>query len=106
MFFVKIFGCLSLFLLIQIFASDSELDEELMLESEVSELEAKIQIDYEDVYFNNELDYNCAPHPVEEMNNDNDYTHDNNSKEEIPDDSDNDGYSRYGGYNEYSESDK
>ncbi|KAF0436883.1 hypothetical protein F8M41_004644 [Gigaspora margarita] len=31
--------CLSLFLLIRIFASDSELDEELMLESEVSELE-------------------------------------------------------------------
>src|SRR2546430_7633296 len=52
-------GCLSLFLLIRIFASDSELDEELMLESEVSELEvanvvtpakAEIQIDY-DVYF-------------------------------------------------------
>jgi len=69
-------GCLSLFLLIRIFASDSELDEELMLESEVSELEvanvvtsakAGIQIDYDGVYFDDEFDHDSSPRSVRQM---------------------------------------
>src|SRR5437764_11256329 len=87
-------GCLSLFLLIRIFASDSELDEELMLESEVSELEvanvvtpakAAIQIDY-DVYFDDEFDHDSSPRSVKETNEDkvdydSDCSHNNDSEE-------------------------
>jgi hypothetical protein len=58
-------GCLSLFLLIRIFASDSELDEELMFESEVSELEVvnvvtPAKADYDDVYFDDEFDHDSS----------------------------------------------
>ena len=65
----------------------------------------RVQSD-DDVYFDEEVDHDSAPHPVEETNDDNDCSHDNDSEEEIPDDSDDDGYNGYGGYNEYGECDR
>ena len=50
--------------------------------------------------------FDSAPHPVKEMNDDNNCSHDNNSEEEMLDDSDDDGYNGYGGYNEYGERDR
>ncbi|PKK57142.1 hypothetical protein RhiirC2_798605 [Rhizophagus irregularis] len=64
----------------------------------------RVQSD-DDVYFNEEVDHDSAPHPVEETDDD-DCSHDNDSEEEMPDDSDDDGYNRYGGYNEYGECDR
>ncbi|PKY33606.1 hypothetical protein RhiirB3_394934 [Rhizophagus irregularis] len=61
----------------------------------------RVQSD-DDVYFGEEVDHDSAPHPVEETNDD-DCSHDNDSEEEMPDD---DGYNRYGGYNEYGECDR
>ncbi|GES88773.1 hypothetical protein GLOIN_2v1030212 [Rhizophagus clarus] len=55
----------------------------------------------DDVYFDEEVDHDSTPHPVEETNDDNDCSHNNDSEEEMPDDSDDDGYNGYGGYNEY-----
>ncbi|RGB22690.1 hypothetical protein C1646_748454 [Rhizophagus diaphanus] len=60
----------------------------------------------DDVYFDEEVDHDSAPHPVEETNDDNDCSHNNDSEEEMPDDSDDDGYNGYGGYNEYGECDR
>ncbi|UZO04440.1 uncharacterized protein OCT59_024826 [Rhizophagus irregularis] len=53
----------------------------------------------DDVYFNEEVDHDSTPHPVKE-------TSDNDSEEEMPDESDDDEYDRYGGYNEYGECDR
>ncbi|PKB98629.1 hypothetical protein RhiirA5_98712 [Rhizophagus irregularis] len=64
----------------------------------------RVQSD-DDVYFDEEVDHDSAPHPVEETDDD-DCSHDNDSEEEMPDDSDDDGYNRYGGYNEYGECDR
>src|SRR5581483_1882467 len=83
-----------------------------MLESEVSELEvanvvtpakAEIQIDYDDVYFDDEFDHDSSSQSVKETNedkvdDDSDCSHNNDSEEEMPDDSDDDGYDEYGGH--------
>ncbi|RGB36024.1 hypothetical protein C1646_758637 [Rhizophagus diaphanus] len=64
-------------------------------------------IDDETLYgSDDEGDHDSAPNPVEETNGDSDCSHDNDSEEEMPDESDNDGYDRYGGYNEYGECDR
>ncbi|CAB4413594.1 unnamed protein product [Rhizophagus irregularis] len=64
----------------------------------------RVQSD-DDVYFGEEVDHDSAPHPVEETNDD-DCSHDNDSEEEMLEDSDDDGYNDYGGYNEYGECDR
>jgi hypothetical protein len=47
--------------------------------------------------------FDSAPHLIEETNDDNDCSHDNDSKEKMQDDSNEDGYNEYNGYNEYGE---
>ncbi|CAB5201968.1 unnamed protein product [Rhizophagus irregularis] len=64
----------------------------------------RVQSD-DDVYFDEEVDHDSAPHSVEETNDDNDCSHNNDSEKEMPDDSD-DGYDGYGGYNKYGERDR
>ncbi|GBC18183.2 hypothetical protein GLOIN_2v1030212 [Rhizophagus irregularis DAOM 181602=DAOM 197198] len=53
-----------------------------------------------------EVDHDSVPHPVEETNYDSDCSHDNDSEEEMLDDSDDDGYDRYGGYDEWGNRDR
>ncbi|CAG8737957.1 10607_t:CDS:2 [Dentiscutata erythropus] len=85
---------------------------------------AETNIDYDDVYFDEEFDDDVyfdeevasrsdkvEPGQRSSSNqalshDDSDHSHNNDSEEEMPDESDDDGYSGCGGYNEYGESDR
>jgi hypothetical protein len=61
-------------------------------------------ISNDDMYFNETNDANTHNGDSNSCNEDSDP--DSNSEDEIPGDSDDDGYDRYGGYNEYGECDR
>ncbi|GES92571.1 hypothetical protein GLOIN_2v1030212 [Rhizophagus clarus] len=83
------------------------IDDETLYEGTPYENEAKIEKKVVNkVKSDDEVDHNSAPHPVEETNDDSDCSHDNDSEEEMPDESDDNGYDRYSGYNEYGECDR
>src|SRR5213595_836915 len=84
---------------------------------QIAPVKAEINIDYDDVYFDEELDYDSTPQSVKETNeevvsqsvktdDDSNCNRNSDSEEEMPDDSDDDGYNGYGGYNEYDERDR
>ncbi|PKC08903.1 hypothetical protein RhiirA5_499651 [Rhizophagus irregularis] len=87
------------------------------ISSEQLSLLRQRSIDYDDVYFDEELDYDSTPQSVKETNeevvsqsvktdDDSNCNRNSDSEEEMPDDSDDDGYNGYGGYNEYDECDR
>ncbi|RIA92759.1 hypothetical protein C1645_736111 [Glomus cerebriforme] len=71
---------------------------------QITPSEAKNNVDYDDVYFD-DLMLSLMKKGTNEVkiDDDRDCSYDNDSEEEMPDDSDDNGYNDYGGYNEYDE---
>ncbi|RGB43459.1 hypothetical protein C1646_737901 [Rhizophagus diaphanus] len=78
-----------------------------VVKEEANEVKKLLRVQSNDnVYFDEEVDHDFAPHLVKETNDNNDYSHDNNSEEEMSDDLDDDRYNRYDEYNEYGKCDR
>ncbi|GES82671.1 hypothetical protein GLOIN_2v1790944 [Rhizophagus clarus] len=78
---------------------------------QITSFETENHIDYDDVYFDNPMVHSSEQKEMNEVkiDDDSDCSHNNNSEEEMPDESDesdDDGYNGYGRYNEYGERDR
>src|ERR1044072_4357175 len=80
-----------------------------IVKEEINEVKKLFKVQSnDDVYFDEEVDYDSVSHSMKETNNNNDYSYDNNIclKQTILDELDDNGYDEYGGYNEYDECDR
>ncbi|CAB4419626.1 unnamed protein product [Rhizophagus irregularis] len=79
-------------------------DKDMMFFNEANPTKVNTVTSDDDVYFGEANEVNKHDSDLNSINDDSDS--DSNSEDEIPDDSDDDGYGEYGGYNEYGERDR